>query len=132
MHNGIETEAGETGMPMRRMTIADKKELEAYLPLLKAAEAIAVAVHADGTDVHGDPAVSVRLATEGCLELLIDCVSFLPSGLDILQQVFSAPAVKVFADAASELPFLNALGLTLQGPLFDVAIVSRLLGIAAA
>ena len=92
---------------------------------------MAVAVTADGSDIHANSAVSIAISTGDCLELAMDCRKLLPSGIRALQQVFSAPTVKVFADAASELPFLAGLGIAVAGPIFDVTLASRLLHIAA-
>ena len=116
---------------MQCRAISHKEELETCLPLLANAEAVAVSISSGRADGQCGHAEAVRLAADDLPEIVINCVSLSPSGLGLLQKIFALPAVKVFADATKELPLLLALGINPPSPLFDVTLVSRLLGIAA-
>ena len=118
---------------MQQRKIKHPEELEAFFPRLAGAGAIALgtqAVGLGGADGHGRSPAFINLAWGEGQELEIDCAGFLPAGLETLQKIFALPAVKVFADAARDLPLFLGLGLTPPAPLFDVALVTRLLEIA--
>lgn len=105
---------------MQQFKIYRAEELAPFLPTLEAAEAVAVKVLSKwpdkDSDNSGEPAVSIQLATAEGPELELDYAAFLPTGLGLLQKIFSTRAVKVFARAELELPYLLALGLKLTPP----------------
>ena len=104
-------------------------ELRPFLPALRAAASMGVAVLSGAADEEVDVCSAIFLAAENMPALRIDCRRCLPHGAEVLREAFSTPAVKVFQDAARDLRFLAAIGIS-PHPLFDVSLAGRLLAIS--
>lgn len=97
-----------------------------YRAALMAAKVIALDLETTGLDPHTDSIRLVQLAVPDEPVLVIDCFSFLPDGLWLLQEALSSPAVKVLQNAKFDLQFLLPLGIS-PSPLFDTMLAGRLL-----
>lgn len=108
------------------VSVSQPEELLPWLPAIEETKAIAVQIETTGPDPHLDRMRLIRLAVDDGTLLTIDCTSFLPDGIELLRQVLSGSAVKVFHDAKPVLPFLMGLNIYPR-PLFDTMLAAQLL-----
>jgi len=111
---------------MHFIKIVSKQEIEPYLPMLKQAKALAVDTETTGLDPHTDKLRLIQIAADGLPVLVIDCLAFLPSGLDIIKDILESRAVKIFQNAKFDLQFLMAIGIH-PTPIFDTMLAGQLL-----
>lgn len=106
--------------------ILTPSDLLPHLPTLLKAPVLAADTETTGLDPHSNRLRLLQLAVDGHPVLLIDCFSFLPSGADLLQQVFNSPAVKIFHNSKFDLQFLRQAGVETEN-LFDTMLAAQLL-----
>jgi DNA polymerase-1 len=110
---------------MTEVRVSSPEKLRQYLPQIHAAGIIAVRLETTGNDAQTDRIGSLLLAVKDGLTLVLDNEALNP---DVLQELFSTSAVKVFYDAKVDLQFLLALGI-LPKPLFDALLSAQLLSL---
>jgi len=111
---------------MQFVKINSQQEITPYLPLLKQAKAIAVDTETTGLDPHTDKLRLIQIAAEGLPVLVIDCFSFLPSGLSLIKGILETRSVKIFQNAKFDLQFFMALDI-FPAPVFDTMLAGQLL-----
>lgn len=79
-----------------------------------------------GLDPHSDRLRLIQLGAPGLPVLLIDCDTFLPGGIGILQDLFHQTGRVIFHNAKFDLQFLLAVGITVPH-IFDTMLAAQLL-----
>ena len=111
---------------MSKIQISSLDSLRQHLPQLLSAGIVGVRLETTGSGPHTDKIRSVRLAVKDLPTMVLKAEIFSGEGINLLQQIFSTTAVKVFHDAKADLQFLLALGI-LPKPLFDASLAAQLL-----
>lgn len=111
---------------MNMHCIVSSEDFAPHRPALMAAKVLGLDLETTGLNPHTDSIRLVQIAIPDGPVLIIDCFSFLPDGLWLLQEALCTPAVKVLQNAKFDLQFLLPLGIS-PSPLFDTMMAGRLL-----
>ena len=107
--------------------IEHPEELIPYMSMLMRSKTLAVSIETTGVDPRLDKVRFLLLAAEGAAyTLAVDCFSFMPKGLGLVREIFSAGTIKIFYDAKLQLQFLAAWDI-FPHVLFDALLAAQLL-----
>lgn len=111
---------------MNILFIRRPEELRPHLAALTKQTVLAVDTETTGLDPHCCRMRLLQITAEHLPVFVIDCFTFLPDGHNLLKEILSTKAVKIFQNAKFDLQFLEAVSLK-AAPLFDTMIAARLL-----
>lgn len=102
-------------------------ELLPFMEKLVSEKVLGVDTETTGLNPHSGRIRLIQIACADSQVFIIDCFSFLPEGLPLLADIFSANNIKIFHNAKFDLKFLRAEGIKAPYLLFDTMLAARIL-----
>lgn len=115
------------GFQVEHTLVEDASQLRDNIVPFMVRDVISIDTETTGLDPHRDRVRLVQVAAENLPVLVVDLFKAGSGSVDLLADLLSAGAVKVFQNARFDLGFLRSLGIEVSGQLFDTMLASQLL-----
>ena len=102
------------------------EEFYEYREAILSENIIGIDTETTGLDPHINKIRLIQIAIKDVV-IIIDCFTFLPKGLDLIEEILTSPSVKVFQNAKFDLKFFMSLNLSMPSKIFDTMLAAKLL-----